>query len=142
LINWELSLISRFRFGPVLTAVCAFLGASLQTNAALQLKILALHHQIGVLQRSVKRPKLTAADRCLWAWLCSVWDGWEARVSIIQAATVIGWQRKAFGWFVELEDSPRQARPPAVTERRARVDPHAEPRKPTMGCSSHSTANF
>jgi hypothetical protein len=71
---------------------------SLRTRAALQLEI-ALRHQIGVLQGSVKRPNLTAADRCLWAWLCSVWNGWEARVSIIQAATVIGWQRKAFGWF-------------------------------------------
>jgi len=49
----------------------AFLGASLRTRAARQLEILALRHQIGVLQRSVKRPKLTPADRCLWAWLCS-----------------------------------------------------------------------
>jgi hypothetical protein len=71
----------------------------LRTRAALQLKILALRHQIGVLKRSVKRPKLTAADRCPWAWLCSVWNGWEARVSIIKAATVIGWQRKGFGLF-------------------------------------------
>jgi hypothetical protein len=55
---------------------------SLLTRAALQLEI-ALRHQIGVLQCSVKRPKLTAADRCLWAWLCSVWNGWEARVSSI-----------------------------------------------------------
>ena len=94
-----MSLISRFRFGPVLTAVFAFLGASLRTRAALQLEILALRHQISVLQRSVKRPKLTPADRFLWACLCSVWNGWEARVSIIKAATVIGWQRKGFGLF-------------------------------------------
>ena len=50
-------------------ALFAFLGASFRTRAALQLEILALRHQIGVLQRSVKRPKLTAADRFLWAWL-------------------------------------------------------------------------
>jgi hypothetical protein len=31
------------------------------------LEILALRHQIGVLQRSVKRPKLAAADRFFWA---------------------------------------------------------------------------
>ncbi len=76
-----------------------FLGASFRARAALQLEILALRHQIGVLQRSVKRPKLTAADRFLWAWLSSVWNGWESRVSIIKAATVIGWQRKGFGLF-------------------------------------------
>ena len=32
---------------------------------ALQLEILALRHQLGVLQRSVKRPKLSPADRLL-----------------------------------------------------------------------------
>ena len=94
-----MSLTSRFRFGPVLTAVFAFLSASFQTRAALQLEILALRHQIGVLQRSVKRPSLTPVDRFLWAWLGSVWNDWEARVSIIKAATVIGWQRKGFGLF-------------------------------------------
>jgi len=56
----------------------AFLGASFRTRAALQLEILALRHQIGVLQRSVKRPKPTAADRVLWAWLSSIWNGWES----------------------------------------------------------------
>jgi putative transposase len=99
LINWKLPLSSRFRFGPVVTALLSFLGASLRTRAALQLEILALRHQIGVLQRSVKRPKLTPADRCLWVWLSSVWDGWQSRLSIFQAATVIGWQRKGFGLF-------------------------------------------
>jgi putative transposase len=99
LIKWELSLITRFRFGPVLTAFFAFLGASFRSRAALQLEILALRHQIGVLQRSVKRPKLTAADRFLWVWLSSAWNGWQSRVSIVKVATVIGWQRKGFGLF-------------------------------------------
>ena len=99
MINWELLLTSRLHFGPVLTALFAFLSASFRTRAALQLEILALRHQIGVLQRSVKRPKLSAADRFLWAWLSSVWNGWESRVSIVKAATVIGWHRKGFGLF-------------------------------------------
>ena len=99
MINWELLLTSRLRFEPVLTALFAFLSASFRTRAALQLEILALRHQIGVLQRSVKRPKLSAADRFLWAWLSSVWNGWESRVSIVKAATVIGWHRKGFGLF-------------------------------------------
>ena len=58
-----------------------------------------MRHQLGVLQRSVKRPKLSPADRFLWAWLSSVWNGWESRVSIVKAATVIGWHRKGFGLF-------------------------------------------
>src|SRR5215211_4257316 len=89
----------RLPFGPVITALIASFSGWFRSRAALQLEILALRHQIGVLQRSVKRPKLTAADRCLWAWLSSVWNGWESRVSIVKAATVIGWQRKGFGLF-------------------------------------------
>jgi hypothetical protein len=63
------------------------------------LEILTLRHQLAVLQRSVKRPKLSPADRFLWAWLSSVWNGWESPFSIIKTATVIGWQRKGFGLF-------------------------------------------
>ena len=99
LINWELSLIPHFRFGPVLTALFAFVGAAFRTRVALQLEILALRHQIGVLQRSIKRPKLTASDRVLWASLSSVWNGWQSRLSIFKAATVVGWQRKGFALF-------------------------------------------
>ena len=45
---------------PVLTTRLLFF----RSRAALQVEILALRHQIGVLQRSAKkRPKLTVADR-------------------------------------------------------------------------------
>ena len=94
-----MSFFRHLHFGPVFAAFLAFLSTSFRTRAALQLEILALRHQIGVLQRSVKRPKLTATDRFLWAWLSSVWNGWESRVSIVKAATVIGWHRKGFGLF-------------------------------------------
>jgi putative transposase len=120
LIKWELSLTRPSRFGPVVTAFFAFLGASFRSRAALQLEILALRHQIGILQRSVKRPKLTSADRCLWVWLSSLWDGWESRLSIFQAATVIGWHRKGFGlfwrWKIRHGKSGRPAVPKEVRE--------------------------
>src|SRR3954451_23152138 len=99
LINWELPLIIRLPFGPLFSALFASLSASFRSRAALQLEILALRHQIGVLQRSVKRPKLTPADRLLWAWLCEIWNGWRSRVFLVQPATVIGWHRKGFRLF-------------------------------------------
>jgi putative transposase len=94
-----LPLIVRLPFGHLLTALIASLSASFRSRAALQLEILALRHQIGVLQRSVKRPKLTPADRLLWAWLCTVWQDWKSAVFIVKASTVLGWHHKAFGLF-------------------------------------------
>ena len=73
--------------------------AFFRQRTALQLEIPALSHQLGVLQRSVKRPKLTTADRFLWAWLSAAWADWQPRSIIINPATVIGWHRKGFGLF-------------------------------------------
>jgi putative transposase len=99
LVDWELPLIHRCPFGPLLTALITSLSASFRSRAALQLEILALRHQIGVLQRSVKRPRLTSVDRLLWVWLCSVWKDWQSGVFIIKASTVLGWHRNAFRMF-------------------------------------------
>ena len=82
-----------------MSALLITLFASFRSRAALQLEILALRHQLGVLQRSVKRPKLTPADRLLWAWLCAVWNDWQSSVFIVKASTVIGWHRKGFRLF-------------------------------------------
>jgi putative transposase len=78
-----------------------------------------LRHQIGVLQRSVKRAKLTATNRFLWAWLSSIWNGWQSRVSITKPATVIGWQRKGFGLFWSWKiRRGKPGRPPVPKEAR------------------------
>jgi hypothetical protein len=77
----------------------AALLASLHSRAALQLEILALRHQLGVLRRSVNRPKLTATDRFLWAWLSTVWSDWRSALVIVKPETVIAWYRKGFRLF-------------------------------------------
>jgi putative transposase len=85
--------------GPIFSALFASLSASFRSRTALQLEILALRHQIGVLQRSGKRSKLAPADRLLWAWLCEVWNHWRSSLFLVQPATVIGWHRKGFRLF-------------------------------------------
>jgi putative transposase len=99
LIDWGLSFFLRFPFGPILSAFYAFVFASLRSRAALQLEILALRHQLGVLHRSVKRPKLTPADRFLWAGLCAVLNEWRSSIFIVKASSVLGWHRKGFRLF-------------------------------------------
>ena len=70
-----------------------------RTRAALQIEVLALRHQLNVLQRSAKRPKLTAADRFLWARLSRFWTGWRSALLIVKPETVIAWHRKGFRLF-------------------------------------------
>src|SRR3982751_2672614 len=70
-----------------------------RSRAALQTEIVALRHQIGVLQRSVIRPKLTSLDRLLWVWLSTAWQEWESGAFIIKPSTVVGWHRKGFRLF-------------------------------------------
>jgi putative transposase len=72
---------------------------SFRSRTALQLEVLALRHQLGVLQRSVKRPRLTTFDRLLWVWLCRVWPEWRSALVIVKPETVIAWHRTAFRLF-------------------------------------------
>jgi len=60
---------------------------------------MALRHRRGVLQRTVKRPRLTDADRVFWAWLSGVWADWRSALVIVKPETVIAWHRKGFRWF-------------------------------------------
>ena len=64
-----------------------------------KLKCSLLRHQLNVLQRSVKRPKLTAADRFFWAFLAATWRSWRSALIIVRPETVIGWHRKGFRLF-------------------------------------------
>ena len=78
----------------VVLAVGAFLRSLFRTRMAVQQEILALRHQIAVLQRSVKRPRLGPADRILWAWLSRIWPGWKGSLVLVRPATVVEWRRR------------------------------------------------
>ena len=47
----------------------------------------------------MKRPKLTTADRFLWARLSRFWTGWRSALVIVKPETVIAWHRKGFRVF-------------------------------------------
>ncbi len=76
------------------------LRSLVRSRADLQLENLALRHQIGVLQRSArKRPRLTSADRFLWAFLSRIWRDWRSTLVIVKPETVVAWHRKGFRLF-------------------------------------------
>ena len=96
--TWSLPLLCqvlRLALGA-LHILAAAASAAFRSRATLHLENLALRHQLGVLRRSVKRPKLTSADRLLWEWLCGAWSDWRSALVIVKPETVIGWHRKGF----------------------------------------------
>jgi putative transposase len=91
-------------------------SAAFKSRAALQLENLALRHQLGVLRRSVKRPKLTPADRFLWTWLCEIWNDWRSSLVMVKPETVIAWHRKGFRLFWTWKIHHGQLGRPAVPQ--------------------------
>ena len=53
----------------VLRVILTFVKAFFVSRVALAAENIALRHQLTVLQRSVKRPKLCNGDRVFWFWL-------------------------------------------------------------------------
>jgi putative transposase len=76
------------------------LRSAVRSRASMHLEILALRHQLAVLQRRTgKRPSLRAADRVLWVILSRLWMRWRSTLVIVKPETVIGWHRKGFRLF-------------------------------------------
>jgi putative transposase len=65
----------------------------------MQIEILALRHQLAVLQQRKKRVRLKAADRLLWVIISGFWKQWRSALVIVKPETVIAWHRKGFGLY-------------------------------------------
>ena len=72
-----------------------------RSQAVMQAEIIALRHQLIVLQRTQKTKRLILgrADRCLWVWLSRLWSRWRSALIIVKPETVIGWHRQGFQWY-------------------------------------------
>jgi transposase InsO family protein len=96
-----------------------FLRALVSGSAAIALENLALRHQLMVLQRSVRRPRLARWDRVVWVWLSRVWTGWRSSLVIVQPATVLAWHRQGFQLYWRWKSRPNGVgRPPLDVELR------------------------
>ena len=80
----------------VLVALAAAVASVLRSRTSLHMEVLALRHQLAVLQGSRRRPRLKPADRLLWVWLSRTWSGWQDSLVFVKPSTVVSWQRKRF----------------------------------------------
>src|SRR6266705_5165515 len=89
-----------------------------QTRAALQAEILALRHQLLVLQRTSRghRLRLSCADRFLWVWLSRLWSGWRSALLIVKPETVIAWHRRGFRLYWKWKSRHPEGRPSVSRE--------------------------
>src|SRR5439155_25117530 len=83
----------------------------------LALEKLALHQQLAVYKRTVRRPKLRRTDRLFWVGLAKVWAGWRQSLVIVTPDTVLRWQRRRFReHWTQLSGLPSAGRPPVNAE--------------------------
>jgi putative transposase len=74
----------------VLVSLMSTLLVAFRSRLALQAEILALRHQLNLLQRSThSRRRLRTSDRILWVWLSRLWPDWRSALLIVKPETVI-----------------------------------------------------
>jgi putative transposase len=102
----------------------AALGARLRDRGELLLELIALRHQVAILQRTgTRRPCFRPIDRLLWVFLSRWWADWRRASVIVQPATVLRWRRQGL-WAIWASGSRgrwRGGRPRISSEIRALI---------------------
>jgi hypothetical protein len=131
----------------VFVSLVVALRARGRSRAALHLEILALRHQLKVLERSrPRRLRLRRSDRLLWVWISRRWREWRTSLVIVKPETVIAWHRRGVRLFWTWKSQCRFGRPTVVptrnsigTMRRSMVchqgRRHADSRTPNARCA-------
>ncbi len=69
-----------------------------KTEAALQIEVLALHHQLRLLERQVHRPRFQPADRLLLSALSRLIPRPAWRSFLVSPETLLRWHRELVRW--------------------------------------------
>ena len=99
--------------GMIWSFLC-WLTSALKTRRSLALENLALRHQLVILQRSVKRPRLSSVDRGFWVWLRRVWTDCDSVLLIVKPETVVRWHRAGFRRYWTWKSRKRRSGRPGV----------------------------
>ena len=97
------------------------LSAALRSHRQLILENIALRHQLDVLQRNAKRPRLRPSDRVLWAILRRILPDWRRHLTIVQPDTVVRWHRKGWRLYWKWRSHPGRGRPHVPVEIRVLI---------------------
>jgi hypothetical protein len=131
------------RFEAIMSVLLSFLltlRTSARSRAALQLEVLALRHQVQVLQRTQpRRLRLAKADRWLWSLLSRIWTGWRTALVTVKPETVIAWHRRGFRLWWAWKSRRRTGRPTVPADVRTLIRTMAQ--RTRVGAGLGFTAN-
>ena len=97
------------------SAVLSLLSFRLRRRASLELEVIALRHQLGVLRRQCsRRLRLLSSDRLFWVWLYRLWPRCLEALVLVKPATVVQWHRSGFRLYWRWRSSLGQRGRPAV----------------------------
>jgi len=113
-LHRRLLAVTRPAAAPLVAGTLADLARSKPTLIA---ENALLRHQLVILQRSVKRPRCTPADRTLLVLLTSRCRTWRHALLIVQPDTVLRWHRQLFRrfWSWKSRATAPSHRPPVAT---------------------------
>ena len=119
----------------ILSAVVSILAFRFRSRASLELKLIALQHQLAVLRRQRPgRPQLSSLDRLLWVWLYRIWPQVIDTMILVKPATVVQWQQ---GLSAPLAPAIMPAGTTEDRHRNPRFDPPYEQGQPVVGGAPH-----
>src|SRR5664279_1904596 len=75
-----------------------------------------LRHQVIILQRGVKRPKVTNTDRRLLVLLASRLRAWRNALVVVKPETLLAWHRELFKVVWHRKSAVKLGRPPLTAE--------------------------
>jgi hypothetical protein len=89
-----------------------------RSKSELVLENALLRQQLSVLQRQIRRPKLSWRDRALIVFLASKLRSWKQALVIVQPDTVLRWHRDLFRriWKRKTKSDKKPGKPPLADE--------------------------
>ena len=108
-------------FSLLYFVICRLLGAGGRRAVERDIELLVLRHQVGVLQRQVKRPRLNRRDRVLLAAASRAMSRSSWSSFIVRPETLLRWHRGLVRRKWSYRRTGRPGRPPVEPDLRALI---------------------
>ena len=98
---------------PIVILFFKFIHCWFKTQRHLAIENMALKQQVAMLRRSVKRPRVSMADRLFWILLSKYKFDWRNVLHALHPDTVVRWHRTGFRHYWRWKSrGPKVGRPP------------------------------